>query len=230
MRPAPTSEDHERAVASYDRLNTGPTLAGQLLDSSHRDLERTLRSGLRFDRVLEVGAGTGHHLRFVSHPYREYCLTDASEAMLAQARAKYPSARYPALRTERQDAKALSYPDASFDRLIATHVLEHIPDPVTALTEWNRVVRPGGVISLVLPCDPGMLWRLGRHFGPRRNARRAGLQYDYLMATEHINAIFNLVTLVRFHFADRDERWSPLRVPLADLNLFYICHIYKAGN
>ena len=97
---------------------------------------------------------------------------------------------------EKQDATSLTYSDHSFDRLIATHVLEHLPNPVQVLKEWNRVIRPQGVISIVLPCDPGMLWRLGRYLGPRRNAKKLGIAYDYLQAAEHINSIFNLIVFI----------------------------------
>ncbi|MCK4785463.1 MAG: hypothetical protein KAV87_17050, partial [Desulfobacteraceae bacterium] len=90
---------------------------------------------------------------------------------------------------------------------------------------WDRVVRPGGVISIALPCDPGLLWRLGRHLGPRRSAQKIGLPYDYLIAAEHINSIFNLVVFIRHHFGVLTESWYPARLPVPDLNLFYICHI-----
>lgn len=226
MRPPLSSEDYRRFVGHYDEANTGLTLAGRCLNRSHAILERTLRVDRRYDRVLEVGAGTGHHFGYVKHAFQRYVMSDGSDEMLAIARRKYPSDRFPELQLENQDASRLDYADGSYDRLIATHVLEHIPDPVKVLTEWNRVVRKGGVISIVLPCDPGALWRIGRHFGPRRAARSAGIEYDYLMAVEHINAIYNLVAVIQHHFKEIDETWDPIRLPWPDLNLFYICHIY----
>ena len=44
-----------------------------------------------------------------------------------------------------------SLPDSSQDFLIASHVLEHMPDPVGALRTWVRLVRPGGVVLLAMP-------------------------------------------------------------------------------
>jgi SAM-dependent methyltransferase len=50
------------------------------------------------------------------------------------------------------DAAALAtVPDASEDFLIAAHVYEHMRNPVQALEAWCRVVRPGGLIYLVIP-------------------------------------------------------------------------------
>src|ERR1700689_1629058 len=41
--------------------------------------------------------------------------------------------------------------DASYDLLLSSHVLEHIANPLRALQEWRRVVRPGGHVLLIMP-------------------------------------------------------------------------------
>lgn len=48
-------------------------------------------------------------------------------------------------------ACALPFHDHSLDYVIASHVLEHVANPVAALIEWYRVMRPGGIIYLVVP-------------------------------------------------------------------------------
>lgn len=224
MRDAPSYELNY--IQNYDKNNTGQTLAGSFLQISHQLLEKTLPLGAVNGRVLEVGAGSGHHFPYVNKKFDRYVMTDGSDDMLKIASQKYTKQLLDkSLIIEKQDATALSYPDHSFDRLIATHVLEHLPNPVDVLKEWNRVVRPHGVISIVLPCDPGMLWRLGRCLGPRRNAKKAGIAYDYLQSAEHVNPIFNLVIFIQHHFENISEMWYPARIPVADMNLFYICHI-----
>ena len=45
--------------------------------------------------------------------------------------------------------------DRSYDAVLASHVLEHLADPLGALSEWKRVVRPGGHILLVVPHRDG---------------------------------------------------------------------------
>jgi ubiquinone/menaquinone biosynthesis C-methylase UbiE len=224
MREVPSYE--LSYIQSYDKNNTKKTLAGFFLQKSHFLLEQTLPNSAGVEKILEVGAGSGHHFPYVKKCFSKYIMTDSSPDMLAMAAEKYSrevSSGFLAI--EQQDATRLNYSDGSIDRLIATHVLEHLQNPVNVLTEWNRVVRPGGLISIVLPCDPGMLWRLGRHLGPRRNAQKLGLEYDYLQAAEHINSIFNLVVFLRYHFEFLTESWYPARAPVPDLNLFYICHI-----
>lgn len=218
-------------IQSYDKNNADKTLAGYFLQKSHISLEKTLPEIDNVKAILEVGAGSGHHFPHVKKTFSKYIMTDSSPDMLAIAAEKYAGEISSGLiEFQQQDATALKIPDHSVDRLIATHVLEHLPNPVNVLREWNRVVKPGGIISIVLPCDPGLLWRLGRHFGPRRNAKRLGLAYDYLQAAEHINSIYNLVVFIRHHFDLLNESWYPAKIALPDLNLFYSCHIKTAQN
>jgi SAM-dependent methyltransferase len=51
-------------------------------------------------------------------------------------------------------------PDASFDAVLCTEVLEHLPDPVRALDEMARLLRPGGMFIITAP-----FWSL-THFAP----------------------------------------------------------------
>ncbi len=213
-------------VEGYEKNNTTRTLAGGFLQKSHRLLENSLPAGFTPDTILEVGAGSGHHYSYVDGKEKLYVMTDGSDAMLRVANERHlDRVATGRLRIEKQDATRLGYPDHSFDRLIATHVLEHIPNPVAVLQEWNRVVKPGGLLSIVLPCDPGMLWRFGRYLGPRRNAHKLNLPYDYIQAADHVNSIYNLTTFIRYHFEVASQLWYPLRVPVADINLFYVCHV-----
>jgi SAM-dependent methyltransferase len=53
-----------------------------------------------------------------------------------------------------QDIQELSYPDASFDLLLTSETLEHIPEFRRALAETRRVLRPGGRHLFTIPLDP----------------------------------------------------------------------------
>lgn len=215
-----------RWAALYEGKNYDEGLAGYYLGKSHEWCERAFGPAQHFSRVLEVGAGTGVHLRYVRHGFDEYVMTDLNVPFLESAALKVSSNRK--VVTQAENATHLSFASESFDRVIAAHVLEHLPNPHEVLREWIRVLRPGGTLSLVLPCDPGLAWRLGRALGARGKFVKAGIEYDYWMAREHINAINNLVAYVRYYFKGHvRELWRPLMVPSMDLNLFYIAHVTK---
>jgi ubiquinone/menaquinone biosynthesis C-methylase UbiE len=97
-------------------------------------------SGLR-GMVLEVGVGTGKNLKY----YPEDCSVigiDNSEGMLEKAREKAKGTKNVTLLL--MDAEHLEFSDNSFDYVITTFVLCSIPDPVKALKEMHRVLKPDG--------------------------------------------------------------------------------------
>lgn len=230
MREAPSWADWEQALASfYGKLNYGKRGSGWLMGAGHRILEELIEPGKTFPFVLEVGVGTGEHLHYVKHDFGTYCMLDRSPAMLERARERYrDDPRH--LEFRLGEVEKLPFPDASVDRLVATHILEHVYRPHEVISEWNRVLKPGGTMSILIPTDPGVAWRLGRALTSRRAVERLNLPYDYFMALEHVNPINNLVALLEFYFPDAKKTWWPFRVGLMDVNLFYAFQSTKPGT
>lgn len=206
----------------YDASNYASPLQSFVMRVSHKLVERPFDENTRFGKVIEIGAGTGEHLPFVRHNFDQYVMTDLDPATLNIAKRKL-SARSMAgeVLYEAQPSEGLRYEDSTFDRLIATHVLEHIYYPHLALKEWSRVVKNDGVLSILIPTDPGIAWRLGRHLGPRKQAMAQGIAYDYVMAREHVNGCNNLIALLRHYFPIARESWWPMPIASIDLNLFF---------
>ena len=214
----------DRFTDVYDELNYSSPLQRAVMRASHRLVERHFQERDHFAKVLEIGSGTGEHLAFVRHSFDQYVLTDRDAKTLSVANKKLNDQCGNKLLFVTQSAEELSYLDNSFDRLIATHVIEHIHQPHVALKEWGRIVKNGGVLSILIPTDPGVAWRLGRHLGPRKKAIAQGIAYDYVIAREHVNSCNNLIALIRHYFRDRTEAWWPFTIPSIDLNLFFVCH------
>jgi SAM-dependent methyltransferase len=114
-----------------------------------------LRAG---DRLLDLGCGAGRHAfealrrgaRVTAFDYDEAELKDvAAMASSMRAAGDLPAAASSA--TTRGDATRLPFPDATFDRIIAAEVLEHIDDDMGAVRELVRVLRPGGTIAATVP-------------------------------------------------------------------------------
>jgi len=58
---------------------------------------------------------------------------------------------------EVMDATDLKFPDTTFDKVYSLHTIEHIPDIKKAISEMERVIKPGGRILLTYPIEPGFL-------------------------------------------------------------------------
>jgi SAM-dependent methyltransferase len=149
------------------------------------------------DLLLDVGCGFGRHAyeaakrgaRVVAFDYAEAELKEVRNTFGAMATAGEVGDASLA-GTVQGDATRLPFADATFDRVIASEVLEHVPDDDEALRELARVLRPGGVIAATVPAwhPEQVCWRLSDEyhapFVPGGHVRiyRAGQLRDKLRA------------------------------------------------
>ncbi len=101
--------------------------------------------------VLEAGCGVGAQtvpLVRGSPDARITCL-DISAASLAEAEARVRAAGLPVPGFRLGDLQALPFADAAFDHVFLCFVLEHLRDPAAALVELQRVLRPGGSLTVI---------------------------------------------------------------------------------
>lgn len=112
------------------------------------------------DLLLDLGAGAGRHAfetyrrgaRVVAFDYSAAELKDVGALFTAMRDAGEAGTEPGSLAaTANGDALALPFRDDTFDRIIASEVLEHVPDDEQALREAFRVLKPGGTIAATVP-------------------------------------------------------------------------------
>lgn len=94
-------------------------------------------------RVVEIGFGSGHNVPFYPDTVTEVTAVEPSEGSWRLAQDRVSASPIPVERSG-LDGQSLPFPDHSFDAALSTWTLCTIPDPVLALREVRRVLRPGG--------------------------------------------------------------------------------------
>ncbi|MDA8275927.1 MAG: methyltransferase domain-containing protein [Actinomycetota bacterium] len=129
---------HHDSVLRSHRQRTADNSAAYLLPHLQADA-----------RVLDAGCGPGTITIGLAArvPGGSVVGVDASDDVLAEARATADAATATNVSFEVGDVTALRFDDGSFDVVHVHQVLQHLPDPVAALAELRRVCRAGGVVA-----------------------------------------------------------------------------------
>ena len=127
----------------------------------------------RGERLLDLGCGGGRHAFAAFRLGARVVALDAQAEEIAKVRntigAMVEAAEVPSdeeAGVVQADALRLPFLDSSFDRIIASEVLEHIDEDRTAMSELARVLRPGGTIAVTVPRfgPEAVNWALSREY------------------------------------------------------------------
>ena len=127
---------HPRFARAYERISREAETRGT---GEHR---ARMLDGVA-GRVIEVGAGNGLNFGHYPPAVTEVVAVEPEDLLRATAARAAADARVP-VTVVTGHADRLPAEDASFDVAVVSLVLCSVPDPVTALTEVRRVLRPGG--------------------------------------------------------------------------------------
>lgn len=103
------------------------------------------------ERVLDIGCGNARDIVRIAEQGGEVFGVDISAGMIAAARQELERIGMDSITLQVGDATSLDFPDASFDKVLCSEVIEHIPDASRALRELWRVLRPRGRLVLSTP-------------------------------------------------------------------------------
>jgi SAM-dependent methyltransferase len=102
-------------------------------------------AGRRSGRALDVGCGDGSFLQGLAERGWEVFGTELSASIAATAKQRLGD------RVLAEDVETAAYPGASFDLITFWHVLEHLANPLTALAEARRLIKPNGTVLIAVP-------------------------------------------------------------------------------
>jgi phosphatidylethanolamine/phosphatidyl-N-methylethanolamine N-methyltransferase len=196
----------ESVKAAYRRYaSVYDAVFGPVLQSGRKAVVQAL--GLRpGDRVLEVGVGTGLSLPLYPRDVRITGI-DVSREMLEKARRRVSRRRLANVEALLEmDAERMSFPDASFDKVVAMYVVSVVERPAKLLEELHRVCRPHGEIYLVNHVRSDNRFIAAVEKGLARFSDKLGFHPDFELRDMVANA-GELTELSRINFF-----WKVMRV------------------
>jgi len=173
-----------------------------------------------FLSTLEIGAGLGEHLKYEKlsdEQKKNYVALDIRENMVEKMKAHFPD-----IQSHVADCqKPLPFPEGHFDRILAIHVLEHLPNLPAAIQEMYRVCnKKTGRFSIVIPCEGGLAYTLARKISAQRIFElRYQQSYKWFIEREHINRPHEIMQELEPYFYIEHRHFFPFLLPIIDCNL-----------
>ena len=195
-----------------------PRRFGRIENFNHGYPVRHAPAGFR--RTLEIGAGLGEHLEHENltvDQEREYYAVELRPNMAAAIQQRFPNIK--AITGDCQ--QRLDFPDGYFDRILAIHVLEHLPNLPAAVQEMYRLCdKQAGIFSIVIPCEGSLAYTLARRVSAQRIfEKRYNQSYRWFIEREHINRPHEILQEMRPYFTIEHRSFFPLRLPVIFCNL-----------
>lgn len=160
--------------------------------------------------ILDIGAGTGEHQKFVRSDRRYIALDqDADVLQIARQLGRYHISL-------QSTAQLLPFASNSFDGVVSVFSLEHFQELDRCVAELARILKKNGVLAATVPTE-GFAFRLGRRFvtapfAVKNLGFKSVSDYEDYMRQEHINSVEQIETIIRRYFLIKNVRWFPFFV------------------
>lgn len=173
-----------------------------------------------FLTTIEIGAGNGEHLHYekLNKAQRQhYHAIDIRENMVSSFRERFPDIQA----TVADCQIRMPFEDGYADRVLAIHVLEHLPNLPLAIQELYRLCNKShGICSVVIPCEGSLAYTIARKISAERLFKaRYHQSYRWFIEREHINLPYEIFSELDPYFEIISTSYFPIPIPIQMCNL-----------
>lgn len=162
-----------------------------------------------------IGGGIGSHIPFEkAFKNQKYSVLELRENMLSDLKKKFPN-----VEGVLGDAQK-PYGEHEYDRIVAIHVLEHLPNLPEAVKNMHKALKKDGVAHVVIPCEGSLAYTIARKISAERIfKKRYKRSYDFFIKTEHVNNAAEIMEELQRYFVIKNRIYFPLFLPFQFCNL-----------
>lgn len=182
----------------------------------------------KYDKhIIEVGGGAHSHIEYMNlKNVKTYTIIDSVKfkKTIFELKKKYPN-----ITIKFADYKKKILFKKKFTRMIASHSFEHFYRFEENFLSLLNLMKNDSVISIALPCDPGLTWRILQYFSylnQKKYYKWKNLrEKDLDDARDHITSVQNIVKIINYYFTNTKKIFFPFFLPLIEINIFLILQI-----
>lgn len=166
-------------------------------------------------KTVEIGGGLGSHVPYEDLSSQEYTIIDIRQNILDTLKEVHPE-----VNSILGDCQKEYAAKNSFDRVIAIHVLEHLPNLPEAIKQMHRVLSSDGVAHVVIPCEGSLAYTLCRKISAERLWHKLyHTDYTWFIKSEHINLPYEIIEEIEKYFTIKYKRFFPFPIPFEFCNI-----------
>lgn len=165
--------------------------------------------------TIEIGGGLGDHISYEDLSCQEYSILEIRQNILDTL-----SQNHPEVNSVLGDCQLKYAEENTFDRAIAIHVLEHLPNLPEALKQMHYALKEDGVAHVVIPCEGSLAYTICRKISAERLFHKwYHMDYQWCIKSEHINVATEIIEEIEKFFDIKYTRYFPFPIPFQFCNI-----------
>lgn len=183
--------------------------------------------------ILEIGGGAKPHIYYMDTSGIEtYTIIDDInfKKEIIKLKKIYKNISFNFIDYKKIKTKKTKF---KFSRLISSHTFEHFHTFEEDFIKLINLVDKKGIVSIALPCDPGIVWRFLQYISFLKQKKLYGWnnlsEKDLDDSRDHITPVQNIIKVINYYFPYNKKFFFPFVIPLVELNIFLFIQ-FKLSN